>query len=451
MPNKAINDNSSYSNTKIIGNIDQYINDLSIVTEDTNYPLTVSINGEWGAGKTTLLKKWVEQKPNDCIYIDAFATDYIGNPLAVILAEFSQFFKNEPLFQSLSAKKIDFDNLTKNGFAEAVKILTSSIIDLNSAIKKQPLEDKITDLIAMKEAISIFKETVGEITKDKPKLYIFIDELDRCKPKYAAEFIEVVKHFFNIHNTVFIFAINRKELTSSIKHIQGCDDPDRYLKKFFDLNYELPSLPHREFVELLVEKGKFGVEDKYCDEEFIETLSFFSEKFSLHPRDREQCFDNIMIALKKMGINKPCQFVYILIFCAIIREGKKDFREYYNALILKPVKSNSFSAFNAISLTKTERTILDMWVSIALADTSKSTTIETKCPKLRQALNELQVVRNRVFTKDEVNLIEQLERFSNRNRALFNNLPDKAYSFETLAQYIDSLLNFSQKFYFGHN
>ena len=152
---------------KLVGNIDQNIADLETVIEGITYPLTISINGEWGAGKTVFLKEWANKKPESSIYIDAFATDFTDNPLAVILSEFSNYFKNEPLFKKLSEKKIDFENITKAGFAELVKMLTASVIDLNSATKESPLNDKIDDLRKINNAILEFKKVISKTQTNK--------------------------------------------------------------------------------------------------------------------------------------------------------------------------------------------------------------------------------------------------------------------------------------------
>ena len=57
----------------------------------------------------------------------------------------------------------------------------------------------------LNNAILEFKNMLGKITLDlflngKKKLIIIIDELDRCRPSYAIETIEKIKHLFSVLN-----------------------------------------------------------------------------------------------------------------------------------------------------------------------------------------------------------------------------------------------------------
>ena len=37
--------------------------------------------------------------------------------------------------------------------------------------------------------------------------FFFVDELDRCKPTYAVELLEVIKHLFDIEGIIFCAVI----------------------------------------------------------------------------------------------------------------------------------------------------------------------------------------------------------------------------------------------------
>ena len=47
-------------------------------------------------------------------------------------------------------------------------------------------------------------------------LVFIIDELDRCRPTFAIELLERVKHIFDVPNIVFVFGINRSELVKAL-------------------------------------------------------------------------------------------------------------------------------------------------------------------------------------------------------------------------------------------
>ena len=44
------------------------------------------------------------------------------------------------------------------------------------------------------------------------RLVIFVDELDRCRPIYAVQLLERIKHFFNDERITFVFSVNLVQL-----------------------------------------------------------------------------------------------------------------------------------------------------------------------------------------------------------------------------------------------
>lgn len=91
----------------------------------------------------------------------------------------------------------------------------------------------------------LFKELKGLLHKltgdiDKPVL-IIIDELDRCKPDYAIEFLETIKHFFDIKGLIFVIGVDKGQLSSSAKALFGQElEFDEYYRKFAHRNVNLP-------------------------------------------------------------------------------------------------------------------------------------------------------------------------------------------------------------------
>ena len=79
------------------------------------------------------------------------------------------------------------------------------------------------------------------VTNQQGPLIVMIDELDRCRPSFAVEFLETTKHLFAVDQVVFVLAVNRKELAHAVKALYGNDfDADRYLRRFFDIDFRLP-------------------------------------------------------------------------------------------------------------------------------------------------------------------------------------------------------------------
>jgi predicted KAP-like P-loop ATPase len=73
------------------------------------------------------------------------------------------------------------------------------------------------------------------------RLIIFIDELDRCRPDYAVQVLECIKHFCSVPHVVFVVAIDRDTLNAAVQAVYGAISIDGYLRKFFDYHVELES------------------------------------------------------------------------------------------------------------------------------------------------------------------------------------------------------------------
>ena len=166
-----------------------------------------------------------------------------------------------------------------------------------------------------KELVSI----VTELSQDKklpggPKLIIFVDELDRCRPSYATEVLERIKHFFSVPGILFVIAADRKHLGCSFASIYGQDlDREGYLSRFVDNWFRLPDPKNDRFALAMIEKLHL-VEDgilttdntepapKYplfTDERtFASLFGAFATFYGYPLRRQEQLFSIVNLALR---------------------------------------------------------------------------------------------------------------------------------------------------------
>lgn len=118
------------------------------------------------------------------------------------------------------------------------------------------------------------KKEMKDYQKDiNKKIVFFVDELDRCRPNFAIELLEVIKHLFDIDNFIFIVAIDKEQLSHSIANIYGQNmDTEGYLRRFFDLDYKLPKIDTRQYIKTISD-------DIFKDYYNTEFLQFFLEEF----------------------------------------------------------------------------------------------------------------------------------------------------------------------------
>ena len=234
----------------------------------------LAIDAAWGNGKTTFLELWSRHLRNNhfpVVELNAWKTDYVENPFTALSIELTDGLK-----QHADEDVIDS---VKEGAVEVLRQFTPGILRLisNSIPGGGSLGPDIGDIIAKfaeyrfttyeetRDSVQGFKENlqamakkVSEDHENKPVL-IMVDELDRCRPSYAVELLEVAKHLFSADHIIFVLAINRAELGHSVKALYGQDfDANGYLKRFIDIDFILPSPNRDKFISNLVEQTKIG-------------------------------------------------------------------------------------------------------------------------------------------------------------------------------------------------
>ena len=240
------------------------------------------IDGGWGTGKTEFCQKLIqlmqEQHPDyRPVYIDAFRSDHSGEPLLALLAEIIKACTPEGSDEKLIEEHKDrIRRITKAaGFlmktvakAAVGHVLKQNTDDLAEGLQKimnddqeaDSLAETVTDAAAtiashtidatvealLKEQIEAeknletLKACLKEFAAEKP-IILFIDELDRCRPDYAVDMLEVIKHVFDVENVKVVLVTNTKQLRAAINHRYGMEvDAQKYLDKFLKYSFALP-------------------------------------------------------------------------------------------------------------------------------------------------------------------------------------------------------------------
>ena len=76
----------------------------------------------------------------------------------------------------------------------------------------------------------------------RPPLVFVIDELDRCKPSYALNVLERIKHVFAADGICFVLVTHLEGLADMVTREYGLTRANEYLDKFFHLRFDIRSL-----------------------------------------------------------------------------------------------------------------------------------------------------------------------------------------------------------------
>ena len=231
-------------------------------------PLTICLNGEWGSGKTFFLTRFAEnynkRKPEGrAIYFNAWQDDFLDDPLVAIISQLRNVVKDSESTLYDSIKSAAAPCLAKIGLSIA-KQVTKKVtgvdvdeIELDDLrTKPEALFERYNDMDAsrklLRESLAKLSEATWQAT-GKPLLFI-VDELDRCRPTFAIELLERIKHLFCVPHLVFIVGVDLRQLEKSVKAVYGDIDANDYLHRFFDIELRLPVPNKLQYVYRLWEE-----------------------------------------------------------------------------------------------------------------------------------------------------------------------------------------------------
>lgn len=239
----------------------EFLIDNEIKKIDTNdLALVISIHSDWGLGKTTFIDKWGTKLTNDgkiALKFDAWKFDHNNELGLTFIAEMCNQlakYKDNNLitaFKELMLAIIPFGQTVMSiggTYAECHGIAGASDIANNINKHLDTLCNKL------KPTIENFHKQLSNFTKEHGNLYFFIDELDRCKPIFAIQLLEIIKHLFNVKGVCFILALNKSSLACTIEKVYGLkgEMAAEYLERFFDFQLRLPEPDKEKYAEALL-------------------------------------------------------------------------------------------------------------------------------------------------------------------------------------------------------
>ncbi|PSV98275.1 KAP family P-loop NTPase fold protein [Photobacterium iliopiscarium] len=336
-----------------------------------NYVL--NLNSEWGAGKTYFLKRWSEDIKDHypVVYVDAWKKDYSDDPLMTVISSIIEQLrkqagkdKESPEFKvprkligllkaaapgigrGLFKKYIGIDPVMimnadddNESLGEISTDENGNPIDMSFAAS-EAVKYLIDEHDAKSAAIESLKKSVFEwvkavvgLKKKELPAFIFIDELDRCRPSYAVEMLETIKHIFDIKGVVFVIATDTEQLQHAVKAVYGEGfNANMYLGRFFNSRYSLKSPNLENFLEVHSDASKLSGD--YLRDLNIEILPFNEDAkitlrnisivlnaFKVSARTAIQIADRVVATISNMP---KCSKVDILMLTALLCIKEKD-------------------------------------------------------------------------------------------------------------------------------
>lgn len=288
-------------------------------------PFVLALDSPWGTGKTTLvrmLEAELKHQAFSCIYLNAWQVDYVTDPLVALVssidriefgsedAAFKEHMKNVRRVTSLVAKRSP---------ATAVKTLTAGALVQNEEIEAAASElagnpgDDIVEAF-QKEGVLLeqFRTELGKAIAQLPALgkkstlIFFVDEIERCRPAFAIELLERIKHLFDVPNLLFVLSLDNKQLEASVSAVYGQGvNASEFLRPFIDLEYAIPVIKAKQFVESLFTRFQLDevfaqrshTELRYDRSQFISFFAALADAVPLSLRAQERCMTRLRVVM----------------------------------------------------------------------------------------------------------------------------------------------------------
>ena len=333
------------------------VEELSNAGHEASYILNVDAEwGKGKTFLMERLTQQLKASNHWAIYINAWESDHAADPLLAVVADIDKFFEKQSSSKGRKVKrgKALYSGLAKAaggivlktgsrmvarqlgiGIEQIIGTINDEVFDdetspetndntsqseeayenetdvnpkivgdiENELVKlgKQTAVALISEHRVAQNSIIEFRNKLESIVKNgvknkriSPPLFILVDELDRCRPMYAIQMLERVKHLFNVEGVVFIIATDSKQLGHSIRAVYGSGfDGERYLRRFFNRRYILSEVSIDAFIES--QFAYFNIDqDQFSLPGTINAIELFEivvQIFNLSLRDVEQCFE----------------------------------------------------------------------------------------------------------------------------------------------------------------
>jgi len=296
--------------------------------ENSQNGLVVLLNGAWGSGKSAFLKE-LEEKINECddmqlfINYNAYEYDFYETPYIPFFASLEnklKLGKELDKLVKLTGKNLGKGILTSlyamvNGFyKKKFDIDLNDIKDNILVIDNESYKKDFDDFISCKKKI---ESKLKKSCSKKPQIFI-VDELDRCKPSFAIDTLEIIKHFFDVENCIFIVSVDKLQLEESAKTIFGQEmDSEKYFSKFFDYQYNLLPIKFYETVD---------TSNIYNLDKIVKEISELFQVLNVSLRDSNKIFNEFVSKYKIYNTEETSadekwteQQCYIVTFLLILK------------------------------------------------------------------------------------------------------------------------------------
>ena len=248
---------------------------LANVVADLEDHSVIVLDGQWGSGKSVFVQQWaglMRQRGHPVVYLDAFAADHHEDAFFAILGALLRSLRStsvihdqqrEPLVNKIKGAARLLMPAVPTVLDAAIGFPIGSVVKAvvdaagtpddaspaSDASADSFLDSRLRRVQEQEESVEAFKKALNDVVENSPDsetptrpLIFIIDELDRCKPSFALNVLERMKHIFAAEGICFVLVTHLEALAEMVRHTYGLEAANRYLDKFFHLRLDIDRL-----------------------------------------------------------------------------------------------------------------------------------------------------------------------------------------------------------------
>lgn len=301
-------------------NFKDYSELLADIVINSETPSTIGIFGDWGSGKTSLMLMVEDQLKNmgiKTIWFNAWKYDKEEALWRALILRILRDLTNNnekviddtalKLYESIATEKfgqiqIDWLEIGKILLSFITLILavpltlfpgivkTDFLNRIGEAFSRQKIQQSRDRISSIEQFEENYKEIIKKYNKEKDRIVIFIDDLDRCVPIRSLEVLEALKSFLDAEGCIYVVACDTRLINQGLraKYLENSNIAlDDYLGKIIQFSFSIPPI-HSKDAEHFIEY--FGL--PICSSE---VSHFISRTLERNPRKIKRYLNDLKI------------------------------------------------------------------------------------------------------------------------------------------------------------
>jgi hypothetical protein len=205
---------------------------------------------------------------------------------------------------------------------------------LAGVLERKTVERQVVQVQSIEQFLGKFRELMTSLARNDRRVFVFIDDLDRCLPESALEIFESIKLFLDASNCGYVVALDRETIRKGLAlrygrqgladQGQALIDPDEYIEKTISVSFDLPRLSSTDAAILLNDFQLPVALDESHRQQILAALG-------INPRRIKRFMNTLAVQLHLAALAKEAN---LPIDECLLNGGQSDNFKYFLKLLL---------------------------------------------------------------------------------------------------------------------